>query len=385
APTDTATNTPTDTPTDTATSTPTDTPTDTATSTPTDTPTPTPVVAKVYVSPEAQTVTSATATVDIVVEGVKSLGGYTINVSWDPSILAYVSATNGSMLGSTGRTVVCGSPSITADSFTRSCTSLGLQGGPDGDGVLATIVFAAVAEGTSPILLKNVQLTHTLPLLHEVTTTDGSVTVVMPTATPAYTPTDTPTPFLTDTPTDTPTSAPTSTPVSASFAPAEDTYVGSDQPTTNYGSDADLIVEGKSNKIRRTFLRFDLSSLPAGSTIVDASLTLCHLGNPEGGAVGHTHELRTVTAAWSQGTVTWNTQPGASGTVTAQLTVPSNATCVTLTVTDDVQAWASGAWNYGWRLNDQDEASNASRVQYASLEESNAALRPVLAVTYIAP
>jgi hypothetical protein len=119
--------------------------------------------------------------------------------------------------------------------------------------------------------------------------------------------------------------------------------------------------------------------------VLDASLTLCHTGNPEGGAVGHTHLLRTVLGPWSQSTLTWNTQPAASATVTDQLRVPSNASCAALTVTGDVQVWLDGAANYGWRLNDEDEASSASKVRYASLEETNSVLRPRLVVTYIAP
>jgi hypothetical protein len=57
---------------------------------------------------------------------------------------------------------------------------------------------------------------------------------------------------------------------------------------------------------------------------------------------------------------------------------------VTFDVTADMQALVDGSPCFGWRLNDANETqSSGSNTRYASSEDSNAADRPVLTVTYI--
>lgn len=65
----------------------------------------------------------------------------------------------------------------------------------------------------------------------------------------------------------------------------------------------------------RSFLQFDLSSIPAGSKLNWARLTLYPLSAFIGGA--NTCLLRRITSPWDPNTVTWNTQPATSlrGTV----------------------------------------------------------------------
>ena len=130
----------------------------------------------------------------------------------------------------------------------------------------------------------------------------------------------------------------------------------------------------------RSLLMFDLSSIAPGATVDSAFLILCLPVDPGGAAVGRTHELRRVTAAWTETGVTWNTQPTVAATFAAVLTVPATAQCVLVDATADVQAWVDGAANCGWRITDQDEA-NAAPVTYGT-RESALGLRPQLDVTY---
>ena len=61
------------------------------------------------------------------------------------------------------------------------------------------------------------------------------------------------------------------------LTPVIDTYVTSGQPTQSWSSERGLWVgfnESQSLGIRRTFLKFDLSTIPEGSQIHEANLVL---------------------------------------------------------------------------------------------------------------
>ncbi len=145
-------------------------------------------------------------------------------------------------------------------------------------------------------------------------------------------------------------------------------------------------VDGNLNQVKRAFVMFDLSSIPAGSTVNSASLSLCFPKAPQAGAAGHIHELHLVTSTWTESGLTWNTQPAAAVAVTDFITVPATAQCVTFTTTADVQAWVNGTSNFGWRVNDQDEMlTTGYNAGYATREEPAIDQRPWLTVTYTPP
>jgi len=96
-------------------------------------------------------------------------------------------------------------------------------------------------------------------------------------------------------------------PSTLSFAPAADTYVRSDQPAVSFGSQATLQVDG--SPLKNTLLRFEVSGV-AGRQVTSATLTLhCTDSAASGGVL-----YRTDGTAWSEGTVTWASRPGTSGT-----------------------------------------------------------------------
>ena len=120
-------------------------------------------------------------------------------------------------------------------------------------------------------------------------------------------------------------------------------------------------------------------------------LTMCYAVAPSVSAQGHTHELRVVTAAWTESGsgvpgsgITWNSQPTVAATVTDTAIVPAFG-CVSFAVQADVQAWLDGAANFGWRVSDQDETGGAAEAFYASREFNNPALNPVLKIEYVIP
>ena len=217
--------------------------------------------------------------------------------------------------------------------------------------------------------------------------TDDSPGATTPTPTPAPTPPPADAPPPGATPTPIPPPAPTPTSISVSFVSVADAFVKKDQPNENKGTNAFMAVDGNATKIRRSFVKFDLPSIPAGSTVNSATFTLCFLQKTsQTAARGRIHELHRTTSTWTETGVTWNNQPTVAASVTNTIAVPSTSQCVYFSVTADVQAWVNGTGNNGWRLNDQDEtAKGRFGTDYVTREQADASQRPKLDVTYTSP
>ena len=128
-----------------------------------------------------------------------------------------------------------------------------------------------------------------------------------------------------------------------------------------------------------SYLRFDISTIPASANVTSATLKLCRT-NGSGGA--RTHELRPATAAWTESGLTWNSpEPSLGGAASATISVPSSAQCVNTDVRSDIQAWVLTAANFGWRIADTNEAT-AQQVDWATREDPSSSQRPSLSVTY---
>jgi hypothetical protein len=174
--------------------TPTPLPTATPSNTPTIGPSPTPGGTLTRVDPDSQTVSIGDSfSVDIRINNVANLGSYEWLLTFDPAVVGFVSVFNGPFLGSTGRTVFCPSAILDTGSVRFGCSTTGATPpGPTGSGVLSTVTFSALAEGTSPLDVVWAQLSD--PLADDIPTAiqDGGVTVV-PAATPTATATTVPT------------------------------------------------------------------------------------------------------------------------------------------------------------------------------------------------
>ncbi len=276
-PTATASPTPTATPTATATTT-TATPSPTATATQSPTPTATPGTGYLWLEPPSQTVSSGGGpfTVDLNIQGVTHLGGFQVQITFDPAVVHVNSAVVGPFLGSTGRTVLpvpLGGPTIdnTAGTLDIGAVSFGANNGPNGAGTLATITLAPQSVGVSALHLASVMLTDDLGNPISFPTGDAQVTVsgaatntpsptntvvvastlwlpliIKDTSTPATatpttttgpistvppaTATDTPSPTATDTTVPSPTS--TSTPSATPATGAQNTVIVGGHPKT---------------------------------------------------------------------------------------------------------------------------------------------------------
>jgi len=264
-PTPTSTRTPTATPTPCPGICPTATPTLTPTSTPTQTPCPgvcptatvqppTPVAfpvtcpstATVCVQPAANAMFAGTAmTIGVVANGVTNLGAYQFGLTFDPSILSFVRVDNATFLGSTGRSVVCAAPVISANSMQFSCATLApTPAGPSGSGVLAFVTFQALAPGVSALALTNTIVLTPSAAPIPVGLIGGAISVSA-----AATPTPCAGPCPTATPTSTPTLTPTPAPISCPrIATTVVCFVPPSQ-TVAVGSQVqlDVVVDGVTN------------------------------------------------------------------------------------------------------------------------------------------
>jgi hypothetical protein len=182
----------------------------------------------------------------------------------------------------------------------------------------------------------------------------------------------------------------------AAYAGTRDTYLAQARPATNFGTAATLRVDGEElggGEDLAALLRWDLTDIPPGSTVLAASLTV-NVTNPSWDPYG----IFEVKRDWSETGATWTLAapgtpwevPGARGsldrgaTLLATLTLPStglqtiplNASGVAL-----VQAWVNApATNYGILLSDPNSPDGLA---FDARQATTPTLRPKLTVTYV--
>ncbi|MBN9686983.1 MULTISPECIES: CBM96 family carbohydrate-binding protein [unclassified Corallococcus] len=100
------------------------------------------------------------------------------------------------------------------------------------------------------------------------------------------------------------------TPKQIILEPEADTYVRAASPGVNYGTAQNLIVDSAKAE---TYLRFNLSGIPAGSHIASVVMqTLSYDGSSAGGD-GSVYAHLVPDDTWSETGMTWNNRPAVSG------------------------------------------------------------------------
>lgn len=167
-----------------------------------------------------------------------------------------------------------------------------------------------------------------------------------------------------------------------------DTWVNSLEILTNHDTSTELQV-GSNNlglSRSRSYLNFDVSSIPTGATISSAAVTLSNFET--GSCTGSAIRMSRVTSAWTPTGLQWGNQPTTTSTGSTTTTDSYGATgCATETpVAFDakpiVDAWRSGQANQGVMISaDVDNAATGWR-KYRSLESGTSTKVPTLSVTY---
>lgn len=161
-----------------------------------------------------------------------------------------------------------------------------------------------------------------------------------------------------------------------------DAYVSSKYPSNNYGTKNFLRMGWDSNYyIRRSYIRYDLSGLPAGLNgyyLVEAYISL------KLDSCGTSPSLKAyrVTGSWSQSTITWDNKPGYSSSNPSDTAIPKSNNWYRLYVTNMVYNWYSGTFNnYGFLIkNDQESGTGNWSTFYST--EADSPNKPELRVRY---
>lgn len=168
----------------------------------------------------------------------------------------------------------------------------------------------------------------------------------------------------------------------AKFYPSDDSYV-EDWDYSNHGSEEDLWIAAIEYEQRRTWLKFDISSLPQGATITDGKLWLYfhdvgYFGGAPGGIGAHFSEDDN----WSESTLNWGNEPSFNPTPTDSVPEFSDVDVwKSWALTSDVQSQFAGDKIISWSLKPQGEGFDQSNVAL-SKEFTYAPLQPYLEVTY---
>jgi hypothetical protein len=156
--------------------------------------------------------------------------------------------------------------------------------------------------------------------------------------------------------------------------PEADASLDQNSPNLNRGLEIFLKVVSWDDSRReednwRIVVRFDLSGIPAGSTINFALLQLC-LDSISGNQSTRLYDAHQVTTHWAEGTVTYNfpwiTQGGDFDPVATDTALISKLDpgasnpnrFVTWDVTNDVQAFVTTTANNGWLIKDRLEGDD---------------------------
>ena len=165
---------------------------------------------------------------------------------------------------------------------------------------------------------------------------------------------------------------------------AKDAYVDANNSTTNYGTSMSLYTRASSmSNTRRVYVSFGLSSYSSHTVVSSAKVYLYLYNAPN---LSRTHNIYKVTSSWTEGGITWNAQPTASGT-SSSLTSTGTIDNVwkNWDVTSDVQSFLSGTTNNGWVIKDSSESSSdpsgATLSEYYSKEQTGTH-DPYLELTY---
>lgn len=169
-----------------------------------------------------------------------------------------------------------------------------------------------------------------------------------------------------------PSSNPTvpATGTSGSFTAVEDAAV-SENSASPTASATSLPVGGADGSRSRTYLKFSLSGIPAQATAIRASLSVTAAST--GTIVTDVHQASSN--AWTESGLTWQNQPGKTGTKIAGLAPQATGTTRTVNVSSAVK----GNGTYSFVLN-AGRVTGVSR--FASSESSTP---PVLTVTWTMP
>ena len=186
------------------------------------------------------------------------------------------------------------------------------------------------------------------------------------------------------------------------YAGTQDTWINQASPNTSYGqsgvrvSDDDTLNSFFSDSRGQALIRFDdlvgnecSGQIPAGATVVSATLSIQIADDIDTPLFDPDFLVHRVLVPWSESS-TWNSLgSGLSGGELSPLLAtfsgdnnPDADGLRRIDVTAAVQAWASGAPNYGFAILPEIISGNDDGIEILTSESGNVLLRPRLEVVY---
>lgn len=182
--------------------------------------------------------------------------------------------------------------------------------------------------------------------------------------------------------------APAVAPTTTYHAPlVQDSWVDATQPTSNFGGDASLhvgmAVQPATGGLgeRQTLVQFDLSGLPAGATIVDATLQLYQIAASGSDA----YQVRPDAAghSWQEAAVTWANKPSNSNLGDPAITLSYSTGWKQWNVKQTVQDWQDHrVANFGFVLVGMNPAGVPPSERVFSARETTGGTGPTLTIVY---
>ena len=170
---------------------------------------------------------------------------------------------------------------------------------------------------------------------------------------------------------------------------------------SNFGASPDILAlailgAGGPNGPRRSFIEFDMSSIPTNAVVHQASLTLYN--NPTSSNNGGTHMyipntnaayLNAVRSPWNEYTITWNNQPGVMGAAGQSYIPPSTSPQqdYTIYISDFLAQFMITYPDsvHGFRLRLQNEFTFPNGLIFASSDNADSTKWPKFSITYHIP
>ncbi len=167
--------------------------------------------------------------------------------------------------------------------------------------------------------------------------------------------------------------------VTVSLQPVADTMVAQNAQTTKYGTNNQLSTRAPgANTELQAYLRFDLSSLPSGATIVGANLKVTTSTDPTANSTGAT-QIKRLNGAFTEASTIWTNRPTDLGATLGQLdSLPALKTAYTAEL--DVSTLTT--LDSGQQLSLALTSTSADNMRINSREGASVSGRPSLTVTY---
>jgi hypothetical protein len=178
-------------------------------------------------------------------------------------------------------------------------------------------------------------------------------------------------------------------PLPGTLYPTADATVLEGANSNNFGKTTDMWV-GYDHcmeppvKVARSLVQFDVSQIPKGTSVANATLRVYLTNSCDMGARTHTVQVHRASGNWTETGVTWNNKPGHAEQYGSK-SVRSNAWgWHTFDVTGLVQGWVNGTFaNQGLVLRGPEDSGNSSaRLGFRTRESSGTTYDPRIAITY---